>query len=99
MAPKAIQLSKDLVTLAEFKDHAGNYLDRVVSSGHPLVITKNGRAAGVVISPEEYDRIYTQRLMESVSKGVTQGDAGLAVSTEEAKRQVEAARAARKAKK
>ena len=99
MAFKAIQLSKDLVTVAEFKDHAGNYLDQVVNTGHPLVITKNGKAAGVIVSPEEYDRIYTQRFMESVAQGIAQGDAGLAVSSKEAKRQVEAARAARKIKK
>ena len=99
MALKAIQLSKDLVTVAEFKDHAGTYLDQVVNTGHPLVITKNGKAAGVVVSPEEYDRVYTQRFMESVAKGIAEGDAGLAVSTQEAKRQVETARASRKTKK
>ncbi|MGK5090038.1 type II toxin-antitoxin system Phd/YefM family antitoxin [Bdellovibrionota bacterium FG-2] len=96
MTLKPIQLSKDLVTLAEFKDHAGNYLDRVVSSGHPLVITKNGRAAGVVVSPEEYDKIYTQRFMESVAKGVADGDAGRVVSTEELERQLAKRRKARK---
>lgn len=99
MAIKTIQLSKDLITVAEFKGHAGNYLDRVVSTGHPLVITKNGKAAGVLVSPEDYDRMYTKLFMESVLKGISQGDAGLAVSTTEAKRQIDAARAARKRKK
>ncbi|MBI2604558.1 MAG: type II toxin-antitoxin system Phd/YefM family antitoxin [Deltaproteobacteria bacterium] len=99
MALKAIQLSKDLITVAEFKDHAGSYLDQVVSTGHPLVITKNGIAAGVLVSPEEYDRVYTKLFMESVAKGVAEGDAGLAVNTDEAKRQVKAARETRKIKK
>lgn len=70
MALKAIQLSTDHITVAEFKDHAGTYLDRVQSTGHPIVITKNGKAAGVIVSPEEYDRIYTQQFTESVAKGV-----------------------------
>ena len=96
MTFKAIQLSKDLVTLAEFKDHAGMYLDQVVDTGHPIVITKNGKAAGVVVSPEEYDRIYTQRFMESVAKGIADGDAGRLVSTEELEHQLAGRRKARK---
>jgi len=99
MAIKAIQLSKDLVTVAEFKDHAGTYLDQVMNTGHPLVITKNGKAAGVVVSPEEYDRIYTQLFRESVAKGIAEADAGLAVSTKEAKQQILATRNVRKSKK
>jgi prevent-host-death family protein len=86
MALKAIQLSTDLITVAEFKDHAGTYLDRVQSTGHPIVITKNGKAAGVIVSPEEYDRIYTQQFLESVAKGAADGDAGRVTSTEELER-------------
>ncbi|MGK5089909.1 type II toxin-antitoxin system Phd/YefM family antitoxin [Bdellovibrionota bacterium FG-2] len=96
MGLKAIQLSTDLVTVAEFKDHAGAYLDRVQSSGHPIVITKNGKAAGVIVSPEEYDRIYSERFMASVAKGVADGDAGRVVSTEELERQLAKRRKTRK---
>ena len=96
MALKAIQLSTDLVTVAEFKDHAGTYLDRVQSTGHPIVITKNGKAAGVIVSTEEYDRIYTQRFMESVAQGVADGDAGRVISTEELERQLAERRKKRK---
>ena len=99
MAFKAIQLSKDLVTVAAFKDNAGRYLDQVVNTGHPLVITKNGKAAGVVVSPEEYDRIYTQRFMESVARGAADGDAGRVISTEELERQLAQRRKAKKTKK
>lgn len=96
MALKAIQLSTDLITVAEFKDHAGTYLDRVQSTGHPIVITKNGKAAGVIVSPEEYDRIYTQQFLESVAKGVADGDAGRVTSTEELERLLSERRKTRK---
>ncbi len=100
MALKAIQLSTDLVTVAEFKNHAGAYLDRVQTTGHPIVITKNGKAAGVVVSPAEYDRLqYNQAFMESVARGVADGNAGRVKSTQDAKREIEAARSARKNKK
>lgn len=96
MALKAIQLSSDLITVAEFKDHAGTYLDRVQSTGQPIVITKNGKAAGVIVSPEEYDRIYTQQFKESVAKGVADGDTGRVISTEELERQLSKRRKAKK---
>lgn len=88
MVPKAIQISTDLVTVAEFKDHVGMYLERVQSSGHSIVITKNGKAAGVIVSPAEYDRFYTQRLRESISQGTADGDAGRVLSTKELERQI-----------
>src|SRR5476649_2691531 len=100
MAIKTIQLATDLVTVAEFKDHMGAYLDRVQSTGHPIVITKNGKAAGVIVSPAEYDRIlYKQAFMDSVTRGKVDGDAGRVKSTKEAKRNIEIARDARKNKK
>ncbi len=96
MTLKAIQLSTDLVTVAEFKDHAGSYLDRVQATGHPIVITKNGKAAGVIVSPAEYDRFYTQRLMDSIAQGVTDGNIGNVTSTEELERQLAKRRKTRK---
>jgi antitoxin YefM len=93
MALKPIQLSTDLITVAEFKDHAGAYLDQVQSSGQPIVITKNGKAAGVIVSPAEYDRIqHRQSFMESVARGIADGDAGRVKSSEAAKREIESAR-------
>lgn len=96
MALKAIQLSSGLITVAEFKDHAGTYLDRVQSTGQPIVITKNGKAAGVIVSPEEYDRIYTKQFKESVAKGTADGDAGRVISTEELERQLSERRKTKK---
>lgn len=87
------------MTVAEFKDHAGTYLDRVQSTGHPIVITKNGKAAGVIVSTEKYDRIYTQRFMESVANGVADGDSGRVLSTKELQRQLAERRKAQKTKK
>lgn len=99
MALKTVQLSTDLVTVAEFKDHAGSYLDQIQTTGNPIVITKNGKAAGVVISPAEYDRMqYRQALMESVARGVADGDAGRVLSTEDARIHLKNQRASRKAR-
>lgn len=52
------------------------------------MINRNDKATAVIMQPEEYDRVYTQQFKESITKGVADGDAGYAISTEELKRQL-----------
>jgi PHD/YefM family antitoxin component YafN of YafNO toxin-antitoxin module len=47
-----------------------------------LVITNNGRAAGVLVSPSEYDRLtYTNRFLSSVREGISDVEEGRTYST------------------
>ena len=57
---KALKISKDVVTLAEFKSQAATLLERIGTSSQPLLITQNGKPAGVLLSPAEFDRIQEQ---------------------------------------
>ena len=54
---KPIQVSQDILPLGEFKTHASQALRRVRESQRPIVITQNGKPAGVLLSPEEFDRL------------------------------------------
>ena len=51
------RLSRDVLSLTDFRDHLTARLSEVERDGGPLVITRNGRAAAVVMSPEVYDRL------------------------------------------
>ena len=85
---KALKISKDVVTLAEFKNKAAALLDRLLSSSQPLLITQNGKPAGVLVSPAEFDRIQEQessRFMESVNNGIEDADNGRVLTSSEAK--------------
>lgn len=76
---KALKISKDVVTLAEFKNQAATLLERISSSSQPLLITQNGKPAGVLLSPAEFDRIQEQdsaRFMASVNRGLQDADNG-----------------------
>lgn len=99
---KAVQVARDIVPIAEFKAQSASWLERVRASGRPVVITQNGRPAGVLISPEEFDRIQHQAT-EFVRSEIRAGEAAIATgkvySTDEVKDHLEARRKARKTQK
>lgn len=85
---KALKLSKDVVTLAEFKSQAAAILERIGSSSQPLLITQNGKPAGVLLSPAEFDRIQEQdsaRFVASVNRGLSDADEGKVLTSAEVK--------------
>ena len=52
-----VHLAEDLVPIGEFKTHASRMLRQMGRTLRPLVITQNGRAAAVVLTPAEYDAL------------------------------------------
>jgi len=79
---------KDVVTLAEFKSRAATLLERLRSSSQPLLITQNGKPAGVLLPPAEFDRIQeqeTSRFVLSINQGMNDADAGKILNTQQAK--------------
>ncbi len=65
---KNLRVSDGVIPLGEFKTHAASYLKDLDG---PVVITQNGRPAGVLLSPVEYDRICEQqRFLESIAAGI-----------------------------
>ncbi len=74
---KTISISSDIVPIAEFKTGISKWFRNIQKSGHPLVITQNGKPAGVLLSPEDYDElVYRKSFLDSVAEGVADVDAG-----------------------
>lgn len=95
---KVLNISNDIVPLGEFKTAISKWLKNIKNTGQPLVITQNGKPAGVLLSPEEYDDlIYTKRFLESISQGIVDADRGETYSTSELKSELGAARKRRRA--
>jgi prevent-host-death family protein len=93
---KEVQVSNGIVPLGEFKAQAARLLKRLGESGEPMVITQNGRPAGVLVSPKEFDRIQErQRFLESIAAGLADAEAGRVVGTSELRRCLQAWRAER----
>ncbi len=48
---RAIKVAEDIVPVGEFKGQAARWLRHAAETGHPVVITQNGKPAGVLVSP------------------------------------------------
>jgi prevent-host-death family protein len=74
---RPIRVSDDIISVSEFKAKAANLLKKLRVSKQPLIITQNGKAAGVVLSPAAYDELTKRfRFMAAVEEGLTDAEAG-----------------------
>jgi prevent-host-death family protein len=88
-----VQIATSIVPIAEFKAQASHLLDQIrENKQEALIITQHGKAAAVVLSPEEFDRLqtlqYERYFFSKIVEGQTAALAGEVVSHEEAKRSV-----------
>lgn len=89
---RPVQFAKDIVPIGAFKAKAAAWLQRLRQSGGSIVITQNGVAAGVLMSPEEYDRLQEkERFLESVAMGLADAEAGRTIDAAELRRRLSAA--------
>ncbi|HSO39005.1 MAG TPA: type II toxin-antitoxin system Phd/YefM family antitoxin [Labilithrix sp.] len=78
---RAVRISEDIVPVSDFKAQAADWLRRVADTGQPVVITQNGKAAGVLVSPAEFDRLLERAgLLEAIDAGLADEKAGRVVS-------------------
>ena len=94
---KVLNVSNDIVPVGEFKSSISRWLKNIKSTGQPLVITQNGKPAGVLLSPEEYDDlVYTRRFLESVSRGLDDFEKGQTYNSKDLKEELQKARKTRR---
>ena len=87
---RAIKVAEDIVPVGEFKSQAARWLRHAAETGQPVVITQNGKPAGVLVSPTEYDRMTErQRFLESVALGIADAGAGRVLGTKDLLRRLE----------
>lgn len=84
---RRIKLTDDVIPLHEFKAKASLWLRHVAASRRPLLITQNGRPAGVLLDPRDFEDVQERaRFVEAVSAGLKDADAGRFVSDGELER-------------
>lgn len=77
MPRKDPELATDLVPIGEFRSRTATLIEAMRDEGRTLVITQNGKAAAVVMSPQDFDALrYRQRFVEEVARGLADVDAG-----------------------
>lgn len=78
-----IQVMTDTMSLAAVKAHFSEVADRVEKQQDRVVVTRNGRPAVVLISPDDLDSLEEtlailsdKRLLAKVRKGLAEANAG-----------------------
>jgi len=81
---KSISVANDIVPIAEFKTGLSKWFKNLHTSGHPLIITQNGKPSGVLLSPDDYDElVYRKSFLDSVDRGISDVESGKTFRTEE----------------
>ena len=81
---KPISITNDIVPIAEFKTGISKWFKSLKETGHPVIITQNGKPAGVLLSPGEYDDlVYKKSFLDSVSRGIADAESGKTYRTQE----------------
>src|SRR5512139_2995110 len=74
---RAVRVSEDIVPVSDFKAQAAEWLKRIAVTGHPLVITQNGKAAGVLLSPAQFDALSERaQFRAAIDEGLADLQAG-----------------------
>jgi prevent-host-death family protein len=93
---KNISVSSDIIPVGQFKSDLAKYLKEIREKNNSLIITQNGKPAGVLISPAEFDELrQTKLFIESVSRGLMDSDKGEVFSTSQLRDELKRSRSSR----
>ncbi len=75
---ESVRIQEDIIPIGDFKTHASAILRGLKDNRRPVVITQRGRPAGVLITPEDFDRFTErERFVAAVEQGLAESEAGL----------------------
>jgi prevent-host-death family protein len=78
---RTVRVSEDFVPVSEFKAQAADWLRRLSETDAPLVVTQNGKPAGVLLSPRAFDQLAERaRFVAAVEEGLAHAEKGKVVS-------------------
>lgn len=81
---KNILVADDIIPVGQFKAGLAKYLKEIQDKRNSLIITQNGRPAGVLISPREFDELrQTKLFIDSISRGLSDSEKGEVLSTKQ----------------
>ena len=65
--------AENIRKLSEFRQHATTHLERLAETGEVEVLTVNGEAKGVVMSPQSFDELVEKARQAEITAAIRQG--------------------------
>ena len=91
-----IIVSNDIIPVGQFKSNLAKYLKEIQNKRNSLIITQNGKPAGVLISPSEFDDLrQTKIFIDSISRGLSNSEKGEVFSTSQLRSEMQKTRSRR----
>lgn len=91
---KNILVANDIIPVGQFKSGLAKYLKEIQIKRNSLIITQNGKPAGVLISPSEFDDLrQTKLFIDSISRGLSNSEKGELLSTSQLRSELQKTRA------
>jgi prevent-host-death family protein len=85
-----LDIEKDIRSLSDFKRHTGEFLEQIRDSGHPLVLTINGKAELIVQDAASYQKLLRRvdelEALEGIGRGVADVEADRVISLQQIER-------------
>ncbi|MBM4172567.1 MAG: type II toxin-antitoxin system Phd/YefM family antitoxin [Ignavibacteria bacterium] len=90
---KNILVANDIIPVGQFKSGLAKYLKEIQNKRNSLIITQNGKPAGVLISPSEFDDLrQTKIFIDSISRGLSNSEKGEVFSTSQLRSELQKTR-------
>jgi prevent-host-death family protein len=88
-----ISVSSDIVPIGQFKAKLSKYLKEMQANKNSLIITQNGKPAGVLVSPQEFDELQgLKSFISSISRGLSDSEKGNVFTSKQLKEQLRKSR-------
>lgn len=87
---KNILVANDIIPVGQFKSGLAKYLKEINNKRNSLIITQNGKPAGVLVSPAEFDDLrQTKLFIDSISRGLSDSEKGELFSITQVKKELQ----------
>ena len=87
---KNILVANDIIPVGQFKSGLAKYLKEINNKRNSLIITQNGKPAGVLVSPAEFDDLrQTKHFIDSISRGLSDSEKGEVLSIVQVKKELQ----------
>lgn len=87
--PLSVRLDADVQPVSEFRSHTAAIIEKVRTTGRPVLLTQHGRGAAVLLDVRHYQALIDDRQLDrDIQQGLAEIGDGRGLTTEEVRTNV-----------